>query len=239
MTNPAYVALSRQIALSKALDGVANNIANADTTGFRREGAIFSEYVHAVAESQSLSQTRIAGREIDETPGSLRATGAPLDVAIEGEGYFVVLTARGERLTRAGNFSMNAEGALVTSDGERVAGEGGTPIDLPLGAREIVIATDGAIAADGAPVARLAVATAPVETLAREGSGLFRTTAGLDYSDTALLRQGFLESSNVDPVFEISRLIEVQRAFELNQQILNDEHERVRGAVETIGGRAG
>lgn len=237
MTNTTYVALSRQISLARALDGIANNIANADTTGFRAETAIFSEYVSALSNDPSVSQTRLAGRAIDEKAGPLRQTGAPLDVAIEGDGYFVILTPQGERLTRAGAFSLNAEGALVTPEGYPVAGEGGAAIELPLGAVSIAISPDGSISADGAPAARLAVVTAAPETLAREGSLLFRPDGEVAVVESARVRQGFIEASNVNSVLAIGSLIETQRAFEMNQQLMNDEHQRVKTAVESIGGR--
>jgi flagellar basal-body rod protein FlgF len=238
MTNTTYVALSRQIGLAKALNGIANNIANADTTGFRAETAIFSEYISALSNDPSISQTRLAGRAIDEKSGPLRQTGAPLDVAIEGEGYFVVLTPHGERLTRAGAFSLNAEGALVTPEGHPVAGEGGAAIELPPGAVSIAIGADGSISADGAPAAKLAVVAAAPETLAREGSLLFRPDGEVVVAESARVRQGFVEASNVNSVLAIASLIETQRAFEMNQQLMNDEHQREKTAVESIGGRA-
>lgn len=237
MSNVNYVAVSRQSALKTELAAIANNVANADTAGFRRESAIFTEYVQALAESPSVSQTRIGGRQIDFAPGKQLATGAPFDFSIEGEGFFTVLTPNGPRLTRAGNFSLSPEGVLVTVDGHPVSGEGGAPIvaDPTLGS--INVAPDGVISAGGAAIGRLEIVAASPLTLEREGSTLFRSSEPTTPIAEPRVRQGFLEQSNVEPVIEISRLIEVQRAFELNQQILDQDHERQRRTIEAVGGR--
>ncbi len=238
MNNTSYVVLSRQAGLAKELTSVANNIANADTTGFRREGVVFSEYVKSLgAAERSLSQTRLGGRFFDADAGALAKTGATFDVAIDGEGFFAVETPRGERLTRAGSFSLSSEGQLTTPEGYRVLGEGGTPIDIPPGAGDITIAPDGSIAAGGAPLGRLTILTAPATALQREGDNLFRSTEPTEPAAQPQLRQGFVEDSNVNVVIELSRLIEVQRAYELGQQLLQQENDRISKTVEAMGPR--
>lgn len=235
MSNAIYSVLSRQAGLEHELSSLANNIANASTTGFRGDGRIFSEYVSAVPGQPSISQTRIGARMIDARQGDFVRTGGPLDLAIEGEGYFVVDTPRGERLTRAGDFQRNESGQLATSEGYIVQGAGGSTIDLPAGAGEIVIARDGVISADGAVIGQVRVADAEPTLLAREGTTLFRASGALTDVDPAV-RQGFVEASNVEPVLALSRLIEVQRAFELGQQLLTSESDRIEQAVTIIGG---
>ncbi|WDI31541.1 flagellar hook-basal body complex protein [Hyphococcus flavus] len=238
MTNTSYVALSKQAGLSKELNSIANNIANADTAGYRREGFVFSEYVRMLEpHERSVSQTNIGGRFFDAAPGALVETGSAYDVAIEGEGYFVVQTPNGERLTRAGAFVMDREGQLTTQEGHLVLGEGSSPIALPPNATNITIANDGSIAADGAPVGRMALVSAEPTELMREGGNLLRSTGELTPLEQPKLRQGFVEESNVNPVMEISRLIEVQRAYEMGQKLLKDDDERISKTVEAMRAR--
>lgn len=235
MSNAIYAALSRQAALDKELASLANNIANASTTGFRADGQIFSEYVSAVPAQPSLSLTRIGGRLVDTGQGDLVQTGGVLDLAIEGDGFFVVQTSRGERLTRSGAFQRNESGLLSTNDGSLVLGAGGGAIALPGGAGEIVVSQDGVISSGNAVIGQIRVAGADPTSLSREGTTLFRAAGPLTEIDP-VVRQGFIEASNVEPVLELSRLIEVQRAFEIGQQLLASESERVERAVSVIGG---
>lgn len=236
MNNTAYVALSRQSALQKELTSVANNIANSDTTGFRRETQIFSEFVQRLGIDQpSLSQTNAAGRFIDFRPGALEETGGSLDVALENEGFFVVDTPNGRRLTRAGSFVSNPEGILTNVSGFPVLSDGGAPISVPRDADTINVTQDGTILADNAPIGKILVVQVDATNLAREGGNLFRADAELAPAEAPRIRQGFLEKSNVNPVLEISRLIEVQRAYELNQQILRDEDDRISRTIEATG----
>jgi flagellar basal-body rod protein FlgF len=238
MNNTSYVIMSRQAGLSKELTSVANNIANADTTGFRREGVLFSEYVKSLGSSErSLSQTRVGGHFYDRSGGAMTKTGGAFDVAIDGEGFFAVETPRGERLTRAGSFMLNSEGQLTTPEGYSVLGEGGSPITIPPGAGEITIAADGAIAGGSVPLGRLTLVTAPETALQREGGSLFKANEPTQAAERAQLRQGFVEGSNVNSVVELSRLIEVQRAYELGQQLLQQEHDRIKKTVEAMGPR--
>ncbi len=234
MSNTVYVALSKQAGLSKELNSVANNIANASTAGYRREGMLFSEYVRALGpEDRSLSQANVGGHYFDATQGAVTKTGGSFDVAIDGEGYFLVETPFGERLTRQGSFMLNAEGQLVTSAGHAVLGDGGSPIAIPPEATSITIAQDGSIAADGAPVGKLGLVTADPTALSREGANLLRAEE-YEQMESPKLRQGFIEESNVNAVLEISRLIEVQRAYEMGQQLMKDEDERISKTVDAM-----
>jgi len=235
MSNAIYAALSRQTALDRELSIIANNVANASTTGFRREEPIFTEYVRGLIGSASLSETRIGAAAIGEEQGEFIETKSPLDIAIEGPGWFQVETPRGERLTRAGTFVRAPDGALATPDGYRLSGDGGA-IQIPLQASRVIVAEDGTVSADGTPIGRIALFDANPTTLSREGETLFRTSGELTAIENPKVRQGFVEASNVNAVSEIARLIEVQRAFEMSQQLANDEDDRIRRAIETLGG---
>ncbi len=236
MSNPAYIALSRQTALVRELTGLANNVANATTNGFRGEGAVFSEYMmRAGAGGDGISMSRLGGQYLDMQQGDLVRTEAPLDFAISGEGYFVVETPAGQRLTRAGSFSVSPDGVLQTTNGYRVAGDGGAPIAIPADASNIVVAPDGALSANGRQLGRLWIVSSDPTLMAREGDAMLRPEAPLETMQAPSVRQGYLESSNVEPVRAISRLIEVQRAFEFGQEILSAEDQRIRKSIETIG----
>lgn len=236
MDNSNYVALSRQAGLIRQFNALANNIANADTGGYRREDVVFAEHVKALdAGDPSLSIATASRRIIDFAPGDIQSTGNPFDVAIEGDGFFLVEGADGPRLTRAGAFSLNGEGELVTADARRVLDEGGAPIVIPPQADTFSIAADGTIAADGQPVGRLGLVTADPASLIREGDNVFRAEQGYEPAPDARVRQFAREGSNVSAVTEIARLIEVQRAYEAGQRFLESEDERIKRVVREIG----
>lgn len=237
MDNAIYAALTRQSGLMQEMRAVANNIANASTTGFRREGVIFSEYVAGLEGNEpSLSMAHARGRQVDLTQGGLTRTNGSFDFAIEGDGFFLIETPQGNQLTRAGNFSPSPEGELLTADGYRLLDDGGAPIALPPGARNIALAADGTLSANGEPVARIGVVL-PADPMELHHVGGTRFTArnGVEPQEGATLMQGFLEESNVDPIAEVSRMIEVQRAYELGQNFLDREDKRIRGVISTLG----
>ncbi len=232
-----YVALTRQSGLLKEMQSVANNIANISTTGFRREGVVFAEMVEALPiEGGSVAMTAARGRYSDDIQGAMVPTGGSLDLAIEGDGFFTVQTAAGLRLTRAGAFSRNADGEVVNVDGHQLLDEGGGPIVIPFEARDIGIASDGTLSVDGAPVARVGLVTVEDQSrLFREGGVLFRSDGPTTPVEEARMVQGFLEESNVNAVGEMARMIEVQRAYEYGQKLLDQHDERIRSVVRTFG----
>lgn len=215
---------------------VANNIANASTTGFQSEGVIFSEYVSALGRDYpSLSMAASRAWLTDQTQGALAQTGGAFDLAIEGPGFFLIDTPAGQRLTRAGSFTPSAEGDLVTMDGHRVLDAGGAPVFIPAGVGQIGIAPDGTISADGAPIGQIGlVAPNDPNGMVREGGTMFAANGGYDVVPDGRMVQGFLEASNVNPILQIARMIEVQRAYELGQSFLDREDERVRGVVRAV-----
>ncbi len=232
-----YVALTRQSGLAKELQSVANNIANLSTTGYRREGVIFAEEVQALpVEGGSVAMTEARARYADELQGALQETGGPLDLAIEGDGYFTVMTPQGERLTRAGAFTRNADGTIVNPDGRPLLDEGGGEIVIPFEARNIGVSADGTLSVDGAPVARIGLVRVEDQTrLFREAGVLYRSEGGTTPVEDGRVVQGFLEQANVSPVAEMARMVEVQRAYEYGQKLMDQEDERIRLVVRTLG----
>jgi flagellar basal-body rod protein FlgF len=230
-----YTALTRQSGLMREMQVVAHNIANISTTGFRREGVIFSEYVQRVEGGPSLSMATGDTRHMDLRQAGLSETGGTFDFAIQGAGFFLVETPQGQSLTRAGSFSPNAESELVNADGNRLLDAGGAPVFVPPDVNGISLSADGALSGDGVPIAQIGL-WQPDDPLkmTHAGGTVFNSEAVVPASGATLL-QGFVEESNVNPISEIARMIEVQRAYEMGQGFLEKEDERMRGLIQTIG----
>lgn len=236
MDAAGYVSLTRQSGLMREMEAVANNIANASTTGFRREGVIFAEHVARLEAAPSLSMADARARHIDLSQGETSATGGTFDMAIQGDGFFLIETPQGERLTRAGAFMPNAEGELVNPYGHRLLDAGGAPIFVPPDAGPVGIGQDGTISADGIPLGRVGLwAAIDPLSLRHEGGTRFEAPGGVEPFEGGTILQGRLEGANVNPVSEIARMITVQRAYEMGQSLMDREHERIRSVIESLG----
>lgn len=235
MEAAGYVTLSRQSGLMREMRIIANNIANSATSGYRQEGLIFSEYVKAGQNQSSLSMSQARINNTSLQQGALTQTGGSFDFAIEGDGFFLIETPAGERLTRAGAFSPNADGDLVTMDGYRVLDAGGAPVFVPPDVAGISVAADGTLSAEGRLLGQIGLVqpTDPLG-LVREDGVRFRADAGVEPAENATILQGFVEGSNVNPILQVSRMIEVQRAYEMGQSFLETEDQRIRNAVKTL-----
>ncbi len=234
MSDAVYATLARQTGLMKEMQVVANNIANSNTTGFKTDRAVFAEFlVDAGAGAPSISMGSLAGHAFELAQGELKFTGATFDLAIQGEGFFVLETGQGQRLTRAGHFQLSPEGALVDPTGARVLGAGGNEIAIPEGATNISISADGAISADGELVDRVGVMQ-PDGVLERDSDTRFIAPGGLVEVEGASIVQGALEQSNVSPVLEVSRMIEVQRAYEAGQALLERDDQRINKLISAV-----
>lgn len=235
MDAAGYTALGRQSGLMREMQLVANNIANLSTTGFRREGMVFAEHVKALDEEPSLSMAHGTGRIVDLSQAGLTMTGANFDFAIQGDGFFLIETPEGNRLTRSGSFTPNAAGELVNMDGQRLLDAGGAPVFIPPDAGAVGLAEDGTLSAGGVPIAQIGL-WQPTDPLAlKHQAGTLFDGGEVEPVEGSQIYQGFLEDSNVNPVSEIARMIEVQRAYELGQKFLDAEDGRMRGVIETLG----
>lgn len=236
MDNAGYIGLSRSAGLSRELTTIANNIANISTNGFRREGAVFAEHLKALENGDpSLSIATMTRRFVDLSQGDVTTTNNQLDFAIDGEGFFVVETPNGQRLTRDGAFSLNAESELVTSSGARVLDDSGGAIAIPPGSGAINAGNDGTIFAGGQAIGRISVVTADPAFLTRAGDNLFHAENGFVTAENPSVRQNALEGSNVNPVTELARLIEVQRTYESSKNLMQQENDRIMRTVQTLG----
>jgi flagellar basal-body rod protein FlgF len=245
MENSLLVSLSQQLATYRAMDVIANNIANVSTPGFKRDAAKFEEYVAMMrpAEGQKgmqpVSFVKDAGVIRDTGQGNIEQTGATYDLAISGKGYFVVQTPAGPRYTRDGHFSLDGNGNLVTSQGYQVQGDGGTVTIAPTDG-DINIATDGMISSVvngvGNQLGKIKVVDFADDTLlTRQGSSLYSTGQTPNTPTVVNLRQGALESSNVQPVIEISKMMEVMRAYETTANLSKSQEDMLRQAIDRLG----
>ncbi|MBB5515232.1 flagellar basal-body rod protein FlgF [Rubricella aquisinus] len=237
MDLPGYVALSRVTGLDRELSVIANNIANMSTAGFRREDLVSSEAAtHLPQEGTTIAMSTLRARYTDEAQGSVERTGRALDLAIDGAGYFQVALDGEQFLTRAGNFSRTLDGGMVLPSGAALLDAGGAPVLIPPDAGEIAIAPDGTLSADGAPLAQIGVwQVADGAALTRRDGVIFTTDVAPEPALGTRLLQGALEGSNVSPVTEMARMIEVQRAYEQGQSFLSSEDERIRAAIRALG----
>lgn len=235
MENTGYTTLTRQSGLMREMQVIANNIANSATTGYRQEGLIFAEHVVRMDKGPSLSMATAGVRDTSMLQGALTQTAGTLDFAIEGDGFFLIETPAGERLTRAGSFSVSAEGDMVTNDGFLVLDAGGAPVFIPPDATELNVSIDGTISFDGRPLAQIGLVQ-PLDRigLIREDGVMFRADAGYEPAPDGRILQGFLEGANVDPISQIARMVEVQRAYEMGQSFLDTENQRIRSALQTF-----
>ncbi|WNJ92565.1 flagellar basal-body rod protein FlgF [Bosea sp. 685] len=222
MENALLVGLSRQMALARELDVIANNLANTGTNGFKSRSARFNEFIMPVASAETfpsgdrkLSYVIDKGTPIDLSQGALERTGNPLDVALRENNYLVVQTPNGQRYTRAGSMSLNQQGELVTQGGYQVLGEGG-PIRFGNTESNFSIAVDGTISSDQGVRGKLRqVRFDNPRALSSDGNNLFASaTPPLPAGPQARLEPGAIEGSNVKAILEMTRLMEVQRSYQ-------------------------
>jgi flagellar basal-body rod protein FlgF len=242
MDNAIYVGLSRQILLQRELDIVANNLANVDTAGFKFEQLMSQDDQVSTPAPGGGAPTPIdyvtaAGVARDYTQGPLTQTGSPLDVAIDGKGFFTVSTASGPRYTRDGRFKLDPTGKLVTQDGDAVQGDGG---DIVLDPKKgpVTISDTGEISQSGQIVGKLtAVTFDSLAALSKDGGNLYRNDSNLtpQPATSAELRQGMLEGSNVQPVSQITRLIEINRAYDAIASMMASTGQLANSAVQRLG----
>ncbi len=246
MQNAILVGLSRQVALARELDVVANNIANLNTSGYKADGSLFEEYLNTGAQADMtasrVSFVRDRGAWHDMSQGAVERTGNPLDVAIDGPGFLAVQTPRGERYTRNGSMQINPAGQLVTSEGFPVLGDGG-PITLQQGDRQVSISRDGTLSVrEGTSIIdslrgklRLVTFDSP-QRLQKDGNGTFNPASGAQPqpSTTSGFIQGSIEKSNVRGVVEMSRMIEITRSYTQIASMLQQQNDLSQTAIDKL-----
>ena len=240
MSDGIWAAVSGAVAQQRALDVTANNVANANTTGFRGDRVAFREALSQAsgpangqepAAPDALRFVNVSQVEASSEAGALRQTGGTFDIAIEGDGWFSVDTPNGERYTRAGQFTVDEQGVLRSGDGAPVLAWQGEPggetqeLRIPLGAAQITIGLNGTVSADGNEVGQLAIRRFEDDALTKEGDTRFVAegtgAASEGRVSEANVLQGYLESSNINAVAGMNELITVSRSFEAFQKIID------------------
>ncbi|MCX7338506.1 MAG: flagellar hook-basal body complex protein [Alphaproteobacteria bacterium] len=225
---PTAIMLSMQEAQILKLNTVANNLANATTNGFQSFSLSTEEVVYKTKDNKDISYVKTAALVRDTTNGSLMNTGAPLHAALVGNGYFIVNTPQGTRYTRNGEFLTDTDGKLITTAGHPVLSAGGSEILLPGSLKNISIAQDGTLSSNNTILGKIGVVEFDDEqALVSEGLSLFKTSADAQPSHAPHIVQGSLESSNVSPMVESMRMLELLRLFENAQKVI-DEFEQLQ-----------
>ena len=241
MDNTLLVSLSHQLAAYRSMDVIANNIANSSTPAYKREGVKFEEFLAHMKPSETEKGTQLVSFVVDRgtvrdlNEGRIERTDAPFDLAVNGKGYFVVQTPGGDRYTRDGHFQLDADGNLVTSDGNKVMGEGGQ-ITFSPDDGDIHIGTDGTITGKQGQLGKVRLVSFDNEAAMRkEGASTYSTDEAPKAAEKGAIQQGMLESSNVEPVVEISHMIEVTRAYQLTASVTQSQQDLMRQAVSKLG----
>ncbi|WP_114009352.1 flagellar hook-basal body complex protein [Cohaesibacter intestini] len=242
MENSQLIGLSRQMVLRRKMDVIANNLANINTAGYKADNLMFKEHLMPVArmnEFQS-SDRKLSYVEDDRiahkfAPGAVVDTGNPVNAALNDEkSFFVVQGPGGERYTRNGEFDINSQGQLVTSDGLPVVGQDG-PILFTTEDTNISISRDGLITSDRGEVGRFQVVTFnDMQSLKKEGYSLFAGENPVPV-DAPVVLGGRVERSNVQGVVEISRMIQVTRSYTSLAKALSQVSELRSNAIDTLG----
>jgi len=256
MQDSMYSALFGAMSQEHRLNIIANNLANVNTTGYKQDRFAFEntmiEFAHdrimqpvnslrdpeLFPKPVHLSKVRLADERVDFSQGGMKDTGGPLDLAIMGQGFFKVQTEVGEFYTRNGNFQVNPDGTLVTSQGFPVLAGGG-PVQIPANAQVRVDAT-GAITANGEDLGQLDVVTLDDLTAMRKyGNNLFTIDEQSDAqeipAEDAQVAQGYLEQPNVNVVEEMVNMIEAHRAFEAYQKVISTSSETDKNVIMKVG----
>lgn len=234
--NAILVGLSRQVALKRQMEVVANNIANMNTTAYRSENILFREYLVTSPAGDQVSYVEDYGIARDLREGAMETTSNPLDVAISGPGYLVVETEDGPKYTRNGHLRLDDIGQIVTQEGEPVLDVDGRPIEFANPTVEVTISRDGTItAADGESFRLGVVSFRNEQALQKDANGLYKTDQAPIPVEAPMILQGMLEASNVRPIVQMTRLIDIQRAYEGTQKMMNTDHDLQLDAISRIG----
>ncbi len=236
MENTSYIALSYQMALQRQMDIVANNIANMNSTAFRGERALFEEFLVDATNGRELSFVQDFGLIRDTKEGPSRPTRNPLDIAISGKGWLTAEGDDGPRYTRNGHMRIDDEGRLVTQGGLPILGDDGGPLVFEAVEGAITIADDGTISSDAGLIGKINIVTFDNEQeMKKVGDSLYSTEQRPQPAGDYTLLQGMVESSNVEGVVEMTRMMEVVRTYTATQKLMDGNHDLLRRAIGRLG----
>jgi flagellar basal-body rod protein FlgF len=241
MDNTTNIALSRLTAQSRAMEVTANNIANMSTPGYRAERMVFADFLSAQTGADSpkgehsLAYTQDRATYRDRAEGTVTQTGNPLDLALSGDGYFTVQTQAGTRLTRAGRFTLQANGGITDEAGNALLDSAGAPLRIAAADTQLSVTADGALSSQNGPIGKIAVVTpADPNRMTPEGSRLLRADVPTAAVAAPKIIQGAVEDSNVQPVPELVAMMRTERDFQFVTQFVEAEGQRQQGAIDKI-----
>ncbi len=235
MESVSHIILSSQTALQKKMSMTANNIANMTSVGFKAQDILLKEEVlnPGVETQYSMVSEQGSFRRMEQ--GSFTSTGNPLDVAIQGDGFFAINTPNGVKYTRAGNFALNGDRELVTQAGYPVSVGGGT-VAIPDGDTSITFTKNGSLVSESGELGRLDLFQFDNEqNIVEEGDGFYEANGELPIaSENTEIVQGMLEASNVQPIVEMNRMIEILRTYQSIQNISKNQHDVQRNMISKL-----
>ncbi|HEY4986350.1 MAG TPA: flagellar basal-body rod protein FlgF [Bradyrhizobium sp.] len=241
MDSTLLISLSHQMAATRSMDVIANNLANVSTNAYQREEPTFKEFMsysrppEGQLGQQSMSFVTDTGTVRDLSEGSFQATGSRYDLAVHGNGYFKIGTAKGTVYTRDGHFSLDGDGNMVDSNGNKLQGDGG-PITVTPDDGDVHIADDGTVSGKNGQIGQIKLATfANPRLMQKIGNNYYSTTEQPTDAPDAKIVSGMLESSNVSPVVEISHMIEVMRAYQASTTLAQSHETLMRQAIQQLG----
>ncbi len=241
MEVPSYIALSRLVAQSRALEVTATNMANANTPGFKAERTLFSDWLSkqtgadAPRGGRTVSFVQDRATYRDQAAGPMQHTGNPFDLALGGDGYFSVDTPRGPRLTRAGRFTPMADGRIGDSEGNALLDTTGKPIRIGAADGRITVTADGTISSENGRIGKIGVVRpADPMRVTAEGARVFRADTDTAPVAQPQVVQGAVEDSNVQPVLEMTRMMADLREFQFTTQFVQGEADRLQSSIDKI-----
>ncbi len=237
MQNASLVALSQQMVLRRQMDLIANNIANANTDGYKAERMLFDTYLQPIGAAGQAAFVQDVAVAHDTREGEIAVTGNPLDIAIKGEGFFPIDTTEGVRYARGGHFQLDQDGVLVTSSGHPLLGDDGFPIIATPDATDITISSDGVVSSEGIEIGRLQPVTFDnLYALRKVAGGLYQTDQTPIPASDAKIEQGAIEKSNVEPIIEMTRMIALLRSYQSTQRLIQEQNQLRQRAITVLSG---
>lgn len=234
MSDAALSAIQLQTVVRRKMRIIADNVANVSTPGFKTE--LLAQTPEAIGSRKEDTKFVVPfGLVRDTREGNFTHTANPLDLAIQGKGFFVVQTPEGERYTRNGRFALNGEGQIVNASGHRLLGDDGQPITVPAGSKRVTVGADGTISNSQGELGTIGVVAFNNENkLLRVSGTLYVAEDRPQPAERARIVQGAVEESNVQPVVQITEMMGAMRRYQSAQRIVQAEGERVRKAIQTL-----